>query len=56
VHNWVPQECTDRGERAGRTTEDREEIGKLKAEVKRLSMKRDLLKQSVAFWVKVLDR
>ena len=56
VHNWLRQERTDRGERAGTTTEDREEIAKLRAEVKRLSTERDLLKRSVAFWVRESDR
>ena len=54
--NWVRQERIDRGEREGSTTEDREELAKLRREVKRLTMERDLLKRSVAFWVKELDR
>jgi transposase len=54
--NWVRQERIDRGEREGTTTEVREENARLKREVKRLTMERDLLKRSVAFWVKELDR
>ncbi len=54
--NWVRQERVDRGEREGTTTEMREENAKLRREVKRLTMERDLLKRSVAFWVKELDR
>jgi len=54
--NWVRQERIDRGEREGTTTEMREENAKLRKEVKRLTMERDLLKRSVAFWVKELDR
>jgi transposase-like protein len=54
--NWVRQERVDRGEREGSTTEDREEMARLRREVKRLTMERDLLKRSVAFWVKELDR
>jgi transposase-like protein len=54
--NWVRQECIDRGEREGTTTEMREENARLRKEVKRLTMERDLLKRSVAFWVKELDR
>jgi transposase len=54
--NWVRQERIDRGEREGTTTEVREENARLRREVKRLSMERDLLKRSVAFWVKELDR
>jgi len=50
--NWVRQERIDRGEREGTTTEMREENVRLRREVKRLTMERDLLKRSVAFWVK----
>jgi len=54
--NWVGQERIDRGEREGTTTEMREENVRLRREVKRLTMERDLLKRSVAFWVKEQDR
>jgi transposase-like protein len=54
--NWVRQERVDRGEREGTTTEMREENVRLRREVKRLTMERDLLKRSVAFWVKEQDR
>lgn len=54
--NWVRQERIDRGEREGTTTEVREENARLRREVKRLQMERDLLKRSVAFWVKEQDR
>ena len=54
--NWVRQERIDRGEREGTTTEMREENARLRREVKRLTMERDLLKRSVAFWVKEQDR
>ncbi|MGH9291993.1 MAG: transposase [Acidimicrobiales bacterium] len=56
VGNWVRQERIDRGERDGTTTEVREENAWLRREVKRLTTERDLLKRSVAFWVKELDR
>ncbi len=46
----------DRGERDGLSNEEREEMARLRREVKRLTMERDLLKRSVAFWVKELDR
>jgi transposase len=54
--NWVRQEKVDRGERDGLSSEEREEMARLRREVKRLTMERDLLKRSVAFWVKELDR
>jgi transposase len=56
VSNWVRQERVDRGERDGLTTEEREELGRLRREVKRLSTERELLKRAVAFWVKESDR
>ncbi|MGH9208454.1 MAG: transposase [Acidimicrobiales bacterium] len=56
LYNWLRQERIDRGEREGMSTEDREEMARLRREVKRLTMERDLLKRSVAFWVKELDR
>lgn len=49
LHNWERQERIERGERAGATSEDREEIARLRADVKRLTTERDLLKRSVAF-------
>jgi transposase len=54
--NWVRQARVDRGEREGLSSEEREELGQLRREVKRLTTERDLLKRSVAFWVKELDR
>jgi transposase len=54
--NWVRQERIDRGMREGTTTEMREENVRLRREVKRLTVERDLLKRSVAFWVKEQDR
>jgi transposase-like protein len=54
--NWVRQERIDRGEREGTTTEMREENARLRREVRRLTTERDLLKRSVAFWVKEQDR
>ncbi len=47
--NWVRQVRIDRSEREGLSTEEREELTRLKREVKRLTMERDLLKRSVAF-------
>jgi transposase len=50
--NWVRQERTDRGERAGMTTSERAELAELRKENARLRMERDLLKRATAFWVK----
>ncbi len=54
--NWVRQERVDRGERDGTSTELREENARLRREVKRLQIERDLLKKATAFWVKEYDR
>jgi transposase len=54
--NWVRQERIDRGERDGTPTELREENARLRREVKRLHIERDLLKKATAFWVKECDR
>jgi transposase len=56
VYNWVRQEKVDRGETEGLTTDEREELARLRREVKRLSTERELLKRAVAFWVKEGDR
>jgi len=50
--NWVRQDAIDRGEREGLTTEERERLRQLEVENTRLRMERDLLKRTVAFWVK----
>jgi len=54
--NWALQELIDRREKEGTMTEVREENVRLRREVKRLTMQRDLLKRSVAFWVEEQDR
>jgi len=50
--NWVGQGRVERGERDGLTVEDRGELVELRAENTQLRMERDLLKRSLAFWVK----
>lgn len=50
--NWVNKERIERGERDGLTADERAELADLRAEVKNLRMERDLLKRSMAFWVK----
>lgn len=56
IYTWVRQEKIDRGEREGLTSEEREELARLRREVKRLSVERELLKRAVAFWVKEGDK
>jgi transposase len=50
--NWVTQERVERGERQGLTVNERSELAELRGEVTQLRMERDLLKRSLAFWVK----
>jgi transposase len=50
--NWVRQNRVDRGEAEGLTSDERARLRQLEADNARLRMERDLLKRTVAFWVK----
>jgi transposase len=50
--NWVRQARIDRAEAEGLTTEERARLRQLETESTRLRMECDLLKRTVAFWVK----
>jgi transposase-like protein len=50
--NWVRQQRTDRGDRAGLTTTEKAELAELRKVNAQLRMERDLLKRATAFWVK----
>ena len=50
--NWVAKARVERGERVGLTADERAELAELRAENAQLRMERDLLKRSMAFWVK----
>jgi transposase len=50
--NWVGLERIERGERDGLTTDERSDLVELRAENAQLRMERDLLKRSLAFWIK----
>jgi transposase len=55
--NWVAKERVERGERAGLAVDERAELAELRGEVaQQLRMERDLLKRSMAFWVKETER
>jgi transposase-like protein len=49
---WVAQEHDRRGETDELSTAERERLRELEREVADLRMERDLLKRSVAFWVR----
>ncbi len=54
---WVRLERIERGQTAGMTVDDRAELAVLRAaENVQLRMERDLLKRSMAFWVKESTR
>jgi transposase len=50
--NWVRLERIERGDRQGLTADDRADLVELRAENAQLRMERDLLKRSLAFWIK----
>jgi transposase len=50
--NWFKQDRIDRGQREGLTSDERARLRQLEADNARLRMERDLLKRTVAFWVK----
>jgi transposase len=50
--NWVRQDRSDRGEQDGLTSDEQTRLRALERENARLRMERDLLKRTVAFWVK----
>jgi transposase len=50
--NWVRQDRIDRGEHEGLTSDQQARLRELERETARLRMERDLLKRTVAFWVK----
>ena len=50
--NWVAKARRERGARVGIDADERTELAQLRAENAQLRMERDLLKRSMAFWVK----
>ena len=55
VRNWVRQARIDAGEAEGLTTDEREELRRLRAENRTLRMERDLMKKAAAFFAKDSD-
>ncbi len=50
--NWVRQAQIDQGDREGLSSDERARLRELEAENAKLRMEADLLKRTVAFWVK----
>jgi transposase len=55
VRNWMRQARIDAGEEEGLSTDEREELRRLRSENKTLRMERDLLKKAAAFFAKDSD-
>ena len=52
LRNWVAKARRERSAGAGLSGDERSELDELRAECAQLRMERDLLKRSMAFWVK----
>ena len=52
LREWVKQGAIDGGEREGLTTEEREELRRLRRENHVLRMERDILKKATAFFAR----
>jgi len=55
VRKWVLQARVDAGEVEGLSTDEREELRRLRSENRTLRMERDLLKKAAAFFAKDSD-
>ena len=52
LRSWVNQSKVDAGEKAGLTTEELEELRRLRKENRTLRMERDLLKKAAAYFAR----
>ena len=56
LRNWVKQQEVDVGKRPGISSDEREELGRLRRENRVLREEREILKKAAAFFVKESDQ